>query len=355
MAERRRRPTMYDVARESGVSQATVSLVLNGVAGVRVAEQTRIRVIEAAERLQYRRSSRVRADARDPAAIGLIIDELMASPFAAPLMEGAREAAWEHQCIVDVISTRNHAPLEQAAVQSLMSRPIAGIIYATLFTREVTPPAVPADTPVVLLNCYDAQGAFTSAVPDDRAAARALTKAMINAGHRRIAHLAGEPFLDAGRDRAAGYRDALEEAGIDFDPELLVNLGSAVSAAYDGTGALLDLPDPPTAVFCFNDRMALAVHEAARDRGLHVPHDLSVAGFDNDPLVTAFMPNLTTAVLPHEAMARWAVKHIFDMRHGKSPGPPAQHRLDCQLVRRKSIARPHRLARPVARAVVGSD
>jgi LacI family transcriptional regulator len=335
---------MHDVARECGVSQATVSLVLNGVAGVRVAEQTRQRVIEAAERLHYRRSSRVRADARDPAAIGLIIDELMASPFAPPMMEGAREAAWEHQCVVEVISTRNHAPLEQAAIQSLMSRPIAGIIYATLFTREVIPPSIAADTPLVLLNCYDRQGVFTSTVPDDRGAARALTKAMINAGHRRIAHIAGEAFLDAGRDRAAGYRDALEEAGIEFDPRLLTTQGSALQDAYDETGALLDLADPPTAFFCFNDRMAVAVHEAARDRGLQVPNDLSIAGFDNDPFVTAFLPSLTTAVLPHEAMARWAVRQIFDMRHGRLSHTPAQHRFDCQLVRRKSIAKPRTAA-----------
>ena len=336
---------MHDVARECGVSQATVSLVLNGVAGVRVADQTRSRIIKAAERLEYRRSPRVRADPRDPTAIGLIIDELMASPFAAPLMEGAREAAWEYQCVVEMISTRNDAPMEQAAVQSLMSRPIAGIIYATLFTREVKPPAIAADTPVVLLNCYDAQGAYSSTVPDDRAAASALTRAMINAGHRRIAHMAGESFLDAGRDREAGYRDALAEAGIPFDAQLVTNLGSTVSAAYNGTGALLDLQDSPTAIFCFNDRMALAVNEAARDRGLHVPHDLSIAGFDNDPFVTAFLPSLTTAVLPHEAMARWAVQHIFDVRHAHQTEPPQQQRLQCQLVRRKSIVRPRMRAR----------
>lgn len=341
----RRRPTMQDVARECGVSQATVSLVLNGVAGVRVADQTRSRIIEAAERLAYRRSPRVRADPRDPTAIGLIIDELMASPFAAPLMEGAREAAWDYQCVVEVISTRNDAQLEQAAVQSLMSRPIAGIIYATLFTREVRPPPIAADIPVVLLNCYDAQGTYSSTVPDDRAAAAALTKAMINAGHRRIAHMAGESFLDAGRDREAGYRDALAEAGISFDPQLVTSLGSTVSAAYDATGALLDLQAPPTAIFCFNDRMALAVNEAARDRGLQIPHDLSVAGFDNDPFVTAFLPNLTTAVLPHEAMARWAVQHIFDIRHADRPQAPQQQRLECQLVRRKSIARPRNRVR----------
>jgi LacI family transcriptional regulator len=255
-------------------------------------------------------------------------------------MEGAREAAWEEQCVVDVVSTRNHLPLEQAAIESMLQRPIAGIIYATLFTREVTPPAVPADVPLVLLNCYDAAGACAAALPDDRGAAEKLVRAMVNAGHRRIAHIAGEVFLDAGRDRFAGYRDALTAAGIAFAPELVVTLGSAIEAAYDGTGALLDLPEPPTAIFCFNDRMALAAYQAAHDRGLSVPRDLSIAGFDNDPLVTAFFPNLTTAVLPHETMARWAVRQIFEARTGRRGPRPPRQTMACQLVRRRSIARP---------------
>jgi len=337
---------MYDVARESGVSQATVSLVLNGVAGVRVSEQTRARIIETAERLNYRRSSRVRADPREISSIGLIIDDLLASPFAVPFMEGAREAAWEDQCVVDVVSTRNDPAMEQAAVASMLQRPIAGIIYATLFTREVTPPSVPADVPLVLLNCYDGKGEFPAVLPDDHNAARSLVAAMVNAGHERIAHLAGESFLDAGRDRLTGYREALEAGGIGFDEQLVANLGSAISAAYDSTGALLDLPDPPTAIFCFNDRMALAAYEAARDRGLSVPRDLSIAGFDNDQLVTAFFPSLTTATLPHEAMARWAVKRIFDLRRGKAPRDKRAV-LNCQVVRRRSIAQP---ARRTARA-----
>ena len=340
MVDAKRRPTMHDVARESGVSQATVSLVLNGVAGVRVSELTRARIIKVAGKLNYRRSSRVRAEAGTPSSIGFVIDELSASPFAVPLMEGAREAAWDHGCIVDVISTRSHGPIEEAAIRNLMQRPIAGIIYATLFTREITPPLLSADVPIVLLNCYDAQRRLSSIVPDDRKAAYDLTKSMINAGHRRIGHLAGELFLDAGRDRAAGYRDALDEAGIAFDAALLLNLGSAIFSAYDGACELLDLEHAPTAIFCFNDRMALAVYEAARDRGLHVPHDIAIAGFDNDPLVIALMPSLATAVLPHEAMGRWAVQQIFHLRHAKKAVLPSQERLECQLVGRKSISRP---------------
>lgn len=338
---RSRIPTMQDVARVAGVSQATVSLVLNAVAGVRVSEQTRQKVIDAAGELGYRRAARLRADEREGSVIGLVIDELAASPFAVPLLEGAREAAWEHQCVVSVVSTRNHEAMESSAIQAMLRQPVIGIVYATLITRQVNPPALGHDVPLALLNCYDADGAFASVVPDDIAGARAMTNALLAAGHRRIAHIAGEAWLDAGRDRLAGYRLALEERGIAFDPGLVQNLGSAVSAGHDGMHALLDLADPPTAVFCFNDRMGVGAFEAARERGLRVPDDVSVVGFDNDPFAASLVPGgLTTAVLPHEEMARWAVQHIFDMRRHRKAGNVVQLKLDCPLVRRKSIARP---------------
>jgi LacI family transcriptional regulator len=341
MTSRKRTPTMQDVARTAGVSQATVSLVLNSVAGVRVSDQTRLRVIQAADELGYRRTPRLRADEREGSVIGLVIDDVAASPFAVPLFEGAREAAWEHQCIVSVVSTRNHTPIEQASIQAMLGQPVIGIVYATLITRQVTPPAIDSAIPMALLNCYDAAGAYASVIPDDIAGARALTNALLAAGHRRIGHVAGETWLDAGRDRIAGYREALEARGIPYDPALVVNLGSAVSAGQDGAHALLDLADPPTAIFCFNDRMALGALEAARERGLRVPDELSIVGFDNDPFAAALFPGgLTTAVLPHEEMARWAVQHIFNMRHHRRGGEVTQRKLDCPIVRRKSIGRP---------------
>jgi LacI family transcriptional regulator len=333
---------MQDVARSAGVSQATVSLVLNGVAGVRISDQTRTRVIEAASELGYRRMARIRADERTGSAIGLIIDELAASPFAVPLLEGAREAAWAHRCIVDVVSTRNDLNMESAAVESMLSQPVIGIVYATLITRQVVPPALPAEVPMVLLNCYDEAGIYASTVPDDVGGARALTNALLAAGHTRIGHLAGETWLDAGRDRLIGYRTALEERGVAFDPQFVENLGSGVSAAQEGTHNLLDLPDPPTAIFCFNDRMALGALEAARSRGLRIPEDMSIVGFDDDPFAVSLFPGgLTTAVLPHEEMARWAVDHLIDIRHRRAAGALTRHRVSCALVRRKSIARRH--------------
>jgi LacI family transcriptional regulator len=286
--------------------------------------------------------ARIRADERTGSAIGLIIDELAASPFAVPLLEGAREAAWAHRCIVDVVSTRNDLNMESAAVESMLSQPVIGIVYATLITRQVVPPALPAEVPMVLLNCYDEAGIYASTVPDDVGGARALTNALLAAGHTRIGHLAGETWLDAGRDRLIGYRTALEERGVAFDPQFVENLGSGVSAAQEGTHNLLDLPDPPTAIFCFNDRMALGALEAARSRGLRIPEDMSIVGFDDDPFAVSLFPGgLTTAVLPHEEMARWAVDHLIDIRHRRAAGALTRHRVSCALVRRKSIARRH--------------
>jgi LacI family transcriptional regulator len=337
---RRNTPTMQDVARSAGVSQATVSLVLNGVAGVRISEQTKERVIEAASELGYRRSARLRADERAGSVIGLIIDDVAASPFAVPLLEGAREAAWQHRCVVSVVSTRNDAALESAAIHALLSQPVIGIVYATLLTRHVVPPALPVDVPMVLLNCYDAAGTYASTVPDDEGGGFALTNALLAAGHRRVGHLAGEPWIDAGRDRLAGYRRALAERGIPFDEQLVFNLGSTVSAGHDGTHDLLDLRDPPTAIFAFNDRMAIGALDAARERGLRVPEELSIVGFDNDPFAGPLFPGgLTTAVLPHEEMARWAVDHLIDIRHHRRAASTNRHRAACPIVRRKSIAR----------------
>src|SRR3712207_4956680 len=101
---RTHKPTMRDVAESAGVSQATVSLVLNGVSGIRLSDLTRSRVIQAAEELGYRRAGRMRADHRQGSVIGLVLDDLSATPFAAPLLEGAREAAWEHECLVQVVT-----------------------------------------------------------------------------------------------------------------------------------------------------------------------------------------------------------------------------------------------------------
>jgi LacI family transcriptional regulator len=333
---------MQDVASAAGVSQATVSFVLNGVAGARISDQTRDRVFAAAKALGYKRSTRIRADAGAGSAIALIIDEVDASPFAPPFLAGAREAAWEHQCIVATVSTRGHEPMEKCTIEAILGLPLVGVLYATLLTREVRAPTLASDIPVVLLNCYEELPRYSAALPDDFGGSRAITGILAAAGHTRIGHLAGEDWLDAGRDRLAGYYAGLSDHGLGFDPDLVQHFGSAYRAGLEGTHALLDLADPPTALTCFNDRIAVGALEAARDRGRRVPYDLSIAGFDNDAFATnLFLGGLTTVELPHESMARWAVHRIFEIRNKHLQ--PRIHRLNCPIIRRGSVMRPMRL------------
>ena len=117
MASRKRAPTMQEVAARAGVSQATVSFVLNGVASARISDHTRDRVVNAARAIGYKRTRRTRSDARLGSMIALIIDEVDASPFAAPFIAGAREAAWEHQSLVATVTTRSHEPMEKASIE----------------------------------------------------------------------------------------------------------------------------------------------------------------------------------------------------------------------------------------------
>jgi LacI family transcriptional regulator len=329
-----KRATLADIAQKAGVSQATVSLVLNGVANARIANATRARVQAVAAELGYTRKASVQQGGAS--VIGLLIDEVVTTPFAPPFIEGARLEAATQGALLLVCCTGGDPAVEAAALASLRATRLAGVIYASLVTRAVQPPAGMEGLPAVLLNCHAARSALPSVVPGDVMAAFAATSALIRAGHRRIAHIPGEDWGEAARDRALGYRRALASADVPFDPALLATPAWTASSGRASALALLAQVDPPTAIFCFNDRVALGVYEAAAERGLRLPDDLSVIGFDNDDIAATLQPPLTTMVLPHDEMARWAVDRLL------SPAPtvPLRMKLECEMVERASIAPP---------------
>jgi LacI family transcriptional regulator len=332
-----KRATMVDIARHAGVSQATVSLVLNSVAHARVSAKTRAKVQASAEALGYTRRTQGPHGAVVP-VIAMLIDELSATPFAAPLIEGARDEASAQGAVLTVICTRADPEAEEAALDMLAQVQLAGVLYTTLVTRTVAIGPRLAQLPLVLLNCHDQARRYPSVRPADVSGAFAATTALIQAGHRRIAHLAAEDWGEASRDRAKGYRQALATADIAVDPALVAMPVWTVDSGREATARLLDLPDPPTAFFCFNDRAAIGCYEAIAQAGLRVPEDISVVGFDNEDLVAHLAPPLTTVVLPHEEMGRWAVQ----MLTGANPGGPRQMKMDCPVVLRDSVTAPPR-------------
>lgn len=340
------RVTMTDIAKAAGCSQATVSFVLNNTPGIKLSPQTRERVVEAARGLGYRLPAAAPARQASPATmldgvIGFVVDQLATSPEAVVAIEGARQASWNAGNVVLVAQTMSDPVMEPRAVEALRVERLSGLIYMTIFTREIVAPPFlhELDVPVVLLNCYTADYAFPAVVPSEIAGGQTSTRHLIEHGHRRIATITGEPWMQAAQDRLEGYRRALATADIPFDPELVIEGDWSASAGYAATVRLLALKERPTAIFCQNDRTAIGCYEALKEAGLHIPQDISVVGYDDEEIARHLFPPLTTSILPHLAMGQWAIEQLET--------PPAQGRrrhpvtkLECPLVERASVAAP---------------
>ncbi len=340
------RVTMTDIAKAAGCSQSAVSFVLNNTPGMRLSQQTRDRVVEAARQLGYVAPVLAVPPAllslsKLDGVIGFAVDQLATSPEAVVAIEGARQACWNAGNVLLVAQTMGDPDMERRAIKALSSSGISALIYMTIFTREVEVPAYLYDLniPVVLLNCYTSDYAFPAVVPSEIAGGQTATRHLISHGHHRIATITGEPWMQAAQDRLTGYRRALATADIPFDPELVIEGDWSASAGYSGTMKLLSLPERPTAIFCQNDRTAIGCYEALKEAGLHIPEDMSVMGYDDEDICRHLVPPLTTSVLPHMAMGQWAIEHL------ETAVLPRERRyqitkLECSLVKRASVAAP---------------
>jgi LacI family transcriptional regulator len=338
-----KRVTMTDVARLAGCSQATVSVVLNSVADIHISEPTRQRVLAAVRALGYRHKAQARPAGDATRQIALLVDRLAAPRGGINDIDSVSELAWRNRHLLNVFTTGADPQYERRILESIAKTGIDGIIYATDKTREVTLAlelyAVAA--PVVLLNCFTRDHEFPSVVPADDAAAARATRLLIEAGHTRIAHLAGELWMVSAAARRRGYRQALAAAGLPDRAEYVREACWQTALAQRATHELLDLPEPPTAIFCASDLMAVGCYDALGERGLSVPGDISVVGFDDLPLAARSRPPLTTLALPDREMGRWAVERVLSNAAAdglRSAAPPT--RLECPLVERASVAPP---------------
>ena len=218
-----RPPTMIDVAAAAGVSQTTVSLVLNNIVEARLSATTRQRVREAARALGY---ALPRGDPGPTARAGattiaFMSDEISTDPWCALQLDAVREKAWEHGLTVTAGVSRGDPELETAVLAELLREPPVGLIYATVLTRPVRPLPEFQRVPSLLLNCYVPDHSLASVVPGELLGGYVATLHLIQAGHRRIAHVHGQSWTDPARDRLRGYRRALAEHDILYDPALV--------------------------------------------------------------------------------------------------------------------------------------
>lgn len=336
-----------DVAKAAGVSVTTVSHILNNTPHTRASAETRERVRAAARDLGYGPNLLARGlRTQKSELIGLVSEEIATTPHAGRIILGAQEAARRHNLALLIVSVERGPETENHSkdIEMLLERQIEGLLYATMFHREITLPASAAGTPTVLIDAEDRAFQAPCVVPDEYGGARAAMRVLLDAGHRRIGFLNNDDDIPPTRERLRGYRDALSDAGVAVDPSLILSGASETASGYELSRILLSRPDRPTALFCYNDRLAMGAYRAAGELGLDIPADLSVVGFDNQEIIAAnLFPGLTTVALPHYEMGAWAVDTLARILSGPRDesllaGRPTM--LDCPLKERESVAAP---------------
>ena len=330
-----RRVTISAIAREAGVSVPTVSRVLNGRADV--APQTRELVEDLLKQHGYRRRASRQTSGR-AALIDLVFNDLD-SPWAVELIRGVEDVT--HAAGVGTVVSAVHrrsVPTRQW-LQNLRARASDGVIFVNSdLTTTVYAELKRLSIPIVVV---DPAGGASFDVPTvgatNWAGGRAATEHLTSMGHRRIGLITGPKNLLCSRARLDGHRAALEEAGADVDDALIRPGDFMHETGFAGAASLLSLPDPPTAIFACNDTMALGVFEAARRRGLRIPEDLSVVGFDDLPESRWSPPPLTTIRQPLAEMGALAARTALRLAHGEVTDLPRVE-LATELIVRESTA-----------------
>ncbi|MBP6469611.1 MAG: LacI family DNA-binding transcriptional regulator [Chloroflexi bacterium] len=331
---------MQDVADLAGVSRTTVSFVINQVPDANIPEETQARVRTAVAELNYRPNAIARGlRAQRTHTIGFISDVVATTPYAGNMIQGAQDFAWENNNIILLVNTGNNQDMKHKAVDVMLQRQVDGIIYATMYHREVHPPESIRQVPAVLLDCFNGDYSLPSVIPDEVLGGRQATEYLLQKGHRRVGFVCDFSPVQAKYGRLQGYQQALAQYGIAFDADLVREGESLTSGGYKATMEIMQQPDPPTALFCYNDRMAMGAYDALRKLGLSIPGDVAVVGFDNQELIAAHLyPALTTMKLPHYEMGQWAVEHLlYLIDHPEARQETAvQHIIPCPIIERES-------------------
>jgi LacI family transcriptional regulator len=334
-----KRPTQADVAREAGVSRATVSYVVNGQAEGRIpiSEDTRLRVLEAIEELDYEPDERAQAlRSGSTKTIGVIIPDLRNPHFweyAAGIEQEAHSAGYQ------ILLSSNEFDVEYAAdiFKGLARRRIDGMILASSFivmsdeAQKTLVQLRKRRLPIVELNDqYDVD----SVVSDYRRATQQVIAHLLSLQHRRIGLIYGVGMPEFGEDRLSPYQESLKTAGL-FDPELIQECGPTIEDGYQAALKLLRLESRPTTLIAINDLLAIGVMRAAGDLGLRIPTDVSLVGYDDIALAKYLVPRLTTVSKDALQLGQNAFKMLI--RRIRNPELPRQVQLNpARLVLRES-------------------
>ena len=329
--------SIRDVAAAAGVSVATVSRVLSPAsADVPMRKETRDKVERAIEELGYRPNDLARALLQHrTAAIGLVVPDI-SNPYYPPLVRGVEDAASSRGYRVVLCNTDRDPAKISGYLDTLIKTRVDGIVVAGGGWADVPDrTAVLGTYRTGLVAVGRHLGAHPSVRIDNAAASREAAEHLIGLGHRGIAFLGGPASSTTVQDRAQGYRDALEVAGL-TGPAPVRYGDFTEESGYAATRELLDASPRPTALLCANDRIAIGAYAATADAGGRVPEDVSVVGFDDTPIARYVRPTLTTVAIPTYEMGLAAVRLLLSQLEGD--GVPELETMPTRLVIRDSTA-----------------
>lgn len=331
-----RQVSIKDIARIARVSHPTVSRALQNSPLVNRATAAKIRKI--AEAAGYRPSAVARGlVTRRTKTVGLVVTTV-ADPFAGEVACGIERKANDHGYAVFLANSNADAESERKMVQAMAERRVDGIIVtSSRVGSDYLPMLAQLNVPMVLVNDqYPGEFVHSVMIANEEGSC-AATQHLIELGHRRIAYVGDRSGYQTETERLEGYKKALSEGGIEFDSGLAVHGDGRPAGAADAMEALLELAEPPTAVCCYNDMTALGAMRAIRERGLRVPEDVSVTGFDDLFFAEYLEPALTTVRQPMRRMGEMAMENLMKLMSGKDA--VAQVKVGAELVVRKSTGR----------------
>lgn len=328
---------IYEVAELAGVSLATVSRVINPGCGARVSDKTRQKVLDAMAQLGYQPNSIAQSLAtRSSNAVGVLVSELH-GPFFGDMLSAIEETLKAAGKFLLVAAGHNDEEQERDAIRFLVSRNCdALIVHAERLSDKFLVDHDHNTTPIVVMNRKVRGLADHCFSLNNELGGYLATRHLLKKRHKRIAYVSGPlDWVDA-KQRLAGHQRALEEAGVKFDARLLVEGDYRETCGQEALNALFAKGIPFSAVVCANDGMAAGAMAAAHERGLELPRELSIVGFDDAPIARYVYPKLTTVHYPIADMgrmaARWVLRHVYEQPQD------VQQVFEPKLVERDSVA-----------------
>lgn len=324
--------TIKDIARAAGVSHTTVSRALRG--DRRITSDTTARILQLAEELGYIPNSIAQSlNAQRTFTIGMLVTSV-SDPVVMDFMEGAEEVAQEHGYCIFLSTSRNDPVREFHVVEMFQRRRVDGVIAVSARSSDKSRLALDRiQVPLILLNSEEIDGPYPSVSVDNVGGARLAVGHLLQMGHRRIGYIGATDRRSTNLQRLAGYTQTLTEAAIQLEPTWVTNPLADNDLQRGRLGLEHCLAAGVTALFCYNDQIAISVLNSCYYKGLAIPQDLSVIGFDDIRPASYVTPPLTTVRQPLQQMGRTGMEMVLALIEKRSV---RDQRLDCALVVRSS-------------------